>query len=262
MNSRRKRTEYLPHDNNLPLEIKALSNKYNSKADYAVSDISFCAHAGEVVGLLGPNGAGKSTILKSITGMIPFEEGEISVCGYSVKDNPVAAKYNFGFVTDNHTVFVKMTGMQYLNFMADVFGVPEDVREERIIALDKIFKLGDAICALISSYSHGMKQKICMMGSLIHRPPLWILDEPMLGLDPLTQSAVENFMRSYAAENHTILFSSHNLDAVERICDRVVIINHGKIAANLVKSDFAENGHDTLVKYFYIQDDSRLNENA
>ena len=126
-----------------------------------------------------------------------------------------------------------MTGMEYIAFMADIYGVPKEVREERLVELQKCFGLGDRIENLISSYSHGMKQKICMMGSLIHAPELWILDEPMLGLDPTTMNAVSEFMREYAEKGGAVLFSTHNLDAVRRICDRAIVIRGGLIEADM-----------------------------
>ncbi len=233
-----------------PLQISGLYKKYSVKADYAVENISFCCREGEIVGILGANGAGKSTILKCLSGMIPITEGEITICGHSIKAQPVRAKSNFSFVTDNHAVFVKMTGMQYLAFMADVYDVPDAVRQERFAALEDAFRLGDSVKRLISGYSHGMKQKICMMGSLMHFPKLWILDEPMTGLDPRTQASVIAFMRNYAADNKTILFSSHNLEAVQKICDRAVIIDSGKLIADITIKDYLENNPEGLQNFY------------
>lgn len=209
------------------VEIVGLCKKYSKKADYAVRDVSFCCYAGEIVGLLGHNGAGKSTTLKCLEGMLPFDEGTISIYGKDIVKDPLAAKANMGFVTDNHAVFVKMTGKQYLAFMADVYGVPTEVRKERIAKLEEVFQLGSAINNLISSYSHGMRQKICMMGSLMHQPKLWVLDEPMTGLDPRTMHAVQQFMREYADAGNCIVFSSHALITVAKMCDRVVLLRTG-----------------------------------
>ena len=242
------------------LEVVSLSKKYSAKANYAVKDVSFSCERGQIVGLLGSNGAGKSTSLKCITGMIPLTEGEISICGCSISKNPIDAKRNFSFVTDNHATFVKMTGLQYLSFMADVYKVPKGERHKRYLELESVFQLGDAVKRLISNYSHGMKQKICMMASLIHEPDLWILDEPMVGLDPRTQNAVINFMHSYARKGKTILFSSHNLDVVRRICDRVVIINKGNLVADLVIDDNMRNDHTVLEGYYFGDDTEALQE--
>lgn len=237
-------------DEVFPLQISGLYKKYSEKTDYAVKDISFSCGEGEIVGLLGANGAGKSTILKCLSGMIPFTEGEIRICGYSIQERPVQAKSNFSFVTDNHAVFVKMTGLQYLAFMADVYGVSTEVRKERFEMLEEAFRLGDSVKRLISGYSHGMKQKICMMGSLMHFPKLWILDEPMTGLDPRTQASVTAFMKNYAAENKTILFSSHNLEAVQRICDRAVILDNGELVADIVIKDYLKENPEGLQKFY------------
>lgn len=240
------------------LEVSSLCKKYSAKANYAVKDVSFSCERGQIVGLLGSNGAGKSTSLKCITGMIPLTEGEITIGGYSISKNPIEAKRNFSFVTDNHATFVKMTGLQYLSFMADVYKVPKKVRRARYEELESVFQLGDAIKRLISNYSHGMKQKICMMASLIHEPDLWILDEPMVGLDPRTQNAVINFMHTYARKGKTILFSSHNLDVVRRVCDRVVIINKGNLVADLVIDDSMRNDHTILEGYYFGDDQEAL----
>lgn len=240
------------------LEVKSLSKKYSAKSNYAAKDISFSCERGQIVGLLGSNGAGKSTSLKCITGMIPLTEGEILIGGYSVTKNPINAKRCFSFVTDNHATFVKMTGLQYLSFMADVYKVPKEVRQSRYEELENVFQLGDAVKRLISNYSHGMKQKICMMASLIHEPDLWILDEPMVGLDPRTQNAVINFMHYYANKGKTILFSSHNLDVVRRVCDRVVIINKGNLVADLVIDEGMRNDHSILEGYYFGDDEEAL----
>ena len=209
------------------VSVNGLYKKYSKKADWAIANVNFHCYEGEIVGLLGHNGAGKSTTLKCLEGMLPFDEGTISIYGKDIVKDPLAAKANMGFVTDNHAVFVKMTGKQYLAFMADVYGVPTEVRKERIAKLEEVFQLGSAINNLISSYSHGMRQKICMMGSLMHQPKLWVLDEPMTGLDPRTMHAVQQFMREYADAGNCIVFSSHALITVAKMCDRVVLLRTG-----------------------------------
>lgn len=231
------------------IEIKNLVKQYPSAVVPAVKDFSLICYAGEIVGLLGHNGAGKSTTLKCLTGMLPFTSGSIKINGYDIKSSPLKAKFTFGFVSDKHDVFVKMTGIQYINFMADAYGVSKSARAARLGELEQVFSLGSRLTEPISNYSHGMRQKICMMGSLIHSPKLWILDEPMIGLDPLTSAKVSDFMREYAAQGNCILFSSHNIDSVQKLCDRAVIINKG------VKTDdfrFDESALDgvNLEEYF------------
>ncbi|MDE6303023.1 MAG: ABC transporter ATP-binding protein [Clostridia bacterium] len=223
-----KKTAATPHADKTPaIEITKLVKQYPSASSPAVKDFSLTCYGGEIVGLLGHNGAGKSTTLKCLTGMLPFTSGRIRINGYNIKTSPVKAKFTFGFVSDKHDVFVKMTGIQYINFMADAYDISKEEHERSFRELDGIFKLGDKLSDPISTYSHGMRQKICMMGSLIHRPKLWILDEPMIGLDPLTYARVSEYMREYAAKGNCILFSSHNVNSVRKICTRAVIINGG-----------------------------------
>lgn len=236
------------------LSVKDLSKKYEKKCDFAVEDISFDCYKGQIVGLLGGNGAGKSTTLKCITGMISLTKGSVRICGYDMESQALEAKKSFSFVTDNHFVFTKLTGIQYLSFMADVYRVPTDKRKAIYQKLEEVFQLGSSANRLISSYSHGMKQKICMMGSLLHEPVLWVLDEPMLGLDPPTQKRVLEFMRSYSDLGNTILFSSHNLDIVPKICERILIIENGKLASELDVTDEMRINPDVLGAYYSVND--------
>ncbi len=242
------------------VEIVGLCKKYSKKADYAVRDVTFSCYAGEIVGLLGHNGAGKSTTLKCLEGMLPYEEGEIRIDGHDVKKEPIAAKANMGFVTDNHAVFVKMTGMEYLSFMSTVYKVPQEARRERYEELEKIFCLGPAVNNLISSYSHGMRQKICMMGSLMHRPRLWILDEPLTGLDPRTMKAVREYMKEYAAQGNCIIFSSHALGSVAQICDRVVLIRRGKQIDALNIKQMMKDNPDFDFEGFFLEGERQAEE--
>ena len=235
------------------LKIEDLGKKYGKNLDFSIRNVSFTIDKGELVGLLGPNGAGKSTTLKCVTGILPITEGTVEICGENIDSNPVAAKNHFSFVTDNHSVFLKMTGVQYLNFMADVYKVPTKKRKEIFDKLEDSFHLGKAVFNLISSYSHGMKQKICMMGSLVHSPDLWIMDEPMVGLDPRTQKAVTDIMKEYVESGKTILFSSHNLDVVKRICSRAIVINGGKMVADVSREVFTASEGE-LEKYYFMNE--------
>ncbi len=195
--------------------------------------------------------------------MLPFEEGTIEINGYDIKQNPVKAKYTFGFVSDKHDVFVKMTGVQYVNFMADAYGVSKNEREDRLEELDKVFCLGDRLHDPINSYSHGMRQKVCMLGSLIHYPKLWIMDEPMIGLDPVTSARVSAFMLDYAARGNCILFSSHNISSVQRLCKRAIIINHGDKTDDFEFADFLKThpGID-LEAYFLSRTEGTAQQNT
>lgn len=215
------------------VEIVGLYKRYGKMPVYAVSDISLECHAGEIVGLIGRNGAGKSTTIKCLTGYLPYEKGTIKICGHDIKTEPVKAKQELGYVPDNRAMFDRMTGTEYINFIADLHGTSAAVRAERIAEMQKCFCLGDKIDDMISTYSHGMRQKICLMASIIHHPRLWLLDEPMTGLDPQTAKALQEYMFRYKKAGNAVLYSSHDLDKVERTCDRVYVIDGGKIARHI-----------------------------
>ena len=231
------------------IEIRGLAKKYNTKADYTVKDINIVGDTGEIIGVLGHNGAGKSTTIKCVTGMHPYELGEVIICGHDLKTDSIEAKKSFGYVSDEFTLFEKMTGYEFINFMADIYDVSVEDREARIARFQEIFALGDSIYNLISSYSHGMKQKISFMGALIHNPKVFILDEPMVGLDPHTANQVKNFFKEHAAAGNLVFFSSHNLDVVEKLCDRAYIIDQGRILEEINIEEFKAGGRD-LEEYF------------
>lgn len=231
------------------LEISGLYKKYNPKDDYTIKNINMYGNAGEIVGILGHNGAGKSTTIKCITGMHPFEEGKIDIAEFDLKSNPIEAKKNFGYVSDEFALFDKMTGFEYVNFLADIYGVSVEERTERIESFQNIFALGKAIYEQISSYSHGMKQKISIMGALIHNPKVFVLDEPMTGLDPYTTNQLKKYFVEHSKQNNLVLFSSHNLDVVEKLCDRVYIIDQGVVLEEINLKEFRKKGKD-LEEYF------------
>lgn len=238
----------------LIVEIKGLYKKYAKAADFVIYDINIECRPGEIVGLLGKNGAGKSTTIKCLTGFFPFDKGEIRICGHDIKTEPVKAKMNLGYVPDNRAMFDKMTGTEYINFIADLHKTPVEDRIARIDEMQRIFVLGDKIDALISSYSHGMRQKICLMASLIHQPKLWLLDEPLTGLDPQTSKALREYMQVYKAKGNGVLYSSHNLDAVEKTCDRAYLINKGRIVEDIVIADFKKNNPDKTLEEAFIEE--------
>ena len=231
------------------IEVKNLYKKYNPKADYTIENINLYGEAGEIVGILGHNGAGKSTTIKCMTGIHPYEQGTIEICGFDLAKNPIEAKQNFGYVTDEFTLFEKMTGYEFINFMADVYKVSQEERVARVGEFQRLFALGDSIYHMISSYSHGMKQKISIMGALIHNPKVFILDEPMVGLDPYTANQVKLYFKQHSANGNLVLFSSHNLDTVEKLCNRVYIIDQGNILEEIDMQKFRESGRD-LEEYF------------
>lgn len=231
------------------IKIENLCKKYSAKADYTIEDINITCNGGEIVAILGHNGAGKSTTIKCVTGMHPYEAGTIEICGYDMKTNPIEAKQSFGYVSDEFTLFEKMTGYEFINFMADIYKVSREERIERVEKFQGLFALGDSIYKPISSYSHGMKQKISIMSALIHNPKVFILDEPMVGLDPYTANQVKEFFKSHSAAGNLVLFSSHNLETVEKLCDRAYIIDQGRMIEEINIHELKEKNID-LEQYF------------
>ncbi len=211
------------------LEIKNLSKSYGNSPVKAVDDLSISLNAGEIYGFLGSNGAGKSTTIKSLVGIYPFQHGDILINGISIKTDPLNAKKQIGYVSDNHAVFERLTGREYVNHMANLYKVDMAEAEERTNRLLKIFKLEEAYNRSIKSYSHGMKQKISVIAALVHNPKLWVLDEPLTGLDPQSSYQLKQVMKQHAKEGNTVFFSSHILDVVENLCDRCCIIEKGKL---------------------------------
>lgn len=211
------------------LEINHVSMAYANGKVKAVDDLSFSLKEGEIFGFLGANGAGKTTTIKMATGILPVKSGSIKICGKDITADPIQAKRNFGFVPDSPIIFDKYTGREYIDFLGDIYGVAKSERERISSDLLARFSLEDAFDKRISGYSHGMKQKIAIIGALIHSPSLWILDEPMMGLDPPSAFTLKELMREHKAQGKTVFFSTHVLDVAEKICDRVAIINKGKL---------------------------------
>lgn len=213
------------------LNIVDVSKSYNKGAVKAVDSLNLSVPKGEIFGFLGPNGAGKTTTIKMMTGILTPDSGTISINGYDIQKNPLEAKQSIGYVPDNPDVYEKLTGMEYLNFMADMYRVPKKERSERIEYYLDMFQLKDAAGDLIKSYSHGMRQKIVISGALLHKPALWILDEPLVGLDPRSAHLLKEEMKRHCEQGNTVFFSTHILEVAEKLCDRVGIIHKGKLIA-------------------------------
>ena len=228
------------------LSIEHLSKSYGEKK--AVDDLSLSIKAGEIYGFIGHNGAGKTTTLKSVVGILAFDAGEIKVNGISVRENPIAVKREIAYIPDNPELYPYMTGIKYLNFIADIFRVPTDVREERIRKYADAFGLTSDLGQAISSYSHGMKQKLAVISAWIHEPKLIVMDEPFVGLDPKAAHTLKEMMRELCDEGGAIFFSTHVLEVAEKLCDKVAIIKSGK----LIRSGTMEEvkGDDSLEEVF------------
>ena len=212
------------------LEIQNFSKTYKG-GKRAVSGLSLRVEPGSIVGFIGPNGAGKTTTIRATVGVLDFDEGDILIGGHSVRREPIACKKLLAYVPDNPDLYEYLTGMQYLNFMADVFGVSAADREARTREYGELFGLTSNLGDSIGSFSHGMKQKLALMGALIHDPKLLILDEPFVGLDPVAAHAFKEQMRALCDCGGAVFFSTHVLDVAEKLCDKVAIIKDGRLAA-------------------------------
>lgn len=209
------------------LKIEHLTKKYGEKA--AVDDLSLEIKSGEIYGFIGHNGAGKTTTLKAVTGILNFDEGEIYIDGKSIKKQPLECKKIMAYIPDNPDLYNYMTGIDYLNFIADIFEVPQNDRIEKINRYATEFEIAGSLTASISSYSHGMKQKLAVISALIHSPKLVIMDEPFVGLDPIAAHKLKEYMREICNDGGAIFFSTHVLEVAEKLCDKVAIIKDGKL---------------------------------
>lgn len=222
------------------INIKDFTKEY-SNGKLAVDDISFTVNNGEIFGFLGPNGAGKSTTIKTIVGINKPTKGTITINDLNIEDDPIAYKKQFSYVPDNPFLFDKYSGYEYLNFIADIYEVDEETRKERIENYLKLFPI-EGMDTQISSYSHGMQQKLAIIGALLHDPDILILDEPMVGLDAKSSYNLKKIMRERVKEGKSVIFSTHVMEIVENICDRVGIISKGKIVAYGTISELKQDG--------------------
>lgn len=213
------------------IRLTNVSKTYGKSQTKAVDNLSLEIKDGEIFGFLGPNGAGKSTTIKMITGILTPTEGAIEVDGINIAEKPTLAKSHIGFVPDNHETYETLKGIEYLNFIGTMYGVETNLLKQRITEYAEAFQLTSALPNMISSYSHGMKQKLMVIAALIHEPKVWILDEPLTGLDPQSAFQLKQLMRKHADQCNTVFFSSHVIDVVEKVCDRIGIINHGRLVA-------------------------------
>ena len=233
------------------LEINGLSKSYGNHK--AVDNLSMRIANGEIHGFIGHNGAGKTTTLRSIAGIMQFEEGTIMIDGHSIKEEPLACKKIMAYIPDNPDLYEFMSGIQYLNFIADIFGVDVSTRDERIHRYTDLFEITNVLDDAISSYSHGMKQKLAIVSAWIHEPKLILMDEPFVGLDPKASHILKQMMREFCDQGNAILFSTHVLEVAEKLCDRVAIIKDGKLIRSGTMEDV--KGDSSLESVFLELED-------
>lgn len=217
------------------LEIKGLTKKYKNADKNAIEDINLTIENGDIYGFIGPNGAGKSTTIKCLVGIHSFEKGSIMLDGLSIKDNPIEFKHQISYVPDNPDLYEFLTGMEYINFVSNVYD--EDVSKEDIINLAKKFNFENNLLEPIRTYSHGMKQKIALIGALIHKPKLIVLDEPFVGLDPKAAFDLKEIIKELCQNGMMVFFSSHVLEVVEKFCNKIAIIKNGQIVSSGLTDD-------------------------
>ena len=213
------------------LRIEDIRKSYAKAQRKAVDGLSLHVRPGELFGFLGPNGAGKTTTIKMLTGILTPDGGSITIDGIPLTENTIEAKRRIGYVPDAQDAYDRLTGLEYLRFMADVYGVSSSDRADRIERYTKLFEIDGALREPVRSYSRGMKQKLTITGALLHKPRLWVLDEPMVGLDPHSAHVLKQEMRTHCDAGNTVFFSTHVLDVAERLCDRIGILRQGKLIA-------------------------------
>ena len=234
------------------LQIQHLTKSYGGKK--AVDDLSLHIRPGEICGFIGHNGAGKTTTLLSVVGILQFDAGEITIGGKSIKTDPLACKRELAYIPDNPDLYEFMTGIRYLQFIADIFAVPAQERQERIRELAGRFELTDDLAQPIAAYSHGMKQKLAIIAAWLHHPRLIVMDEPFVGLDPKASHLLKGMMRELCDQGGAIFFSTHVLEVAEKLCDKVAIIKEGR----LIRSGSMEEvkGDDSLEQVFLELEDA------
>ena len=228
------------------LRIENLTKTYGEKR--AVDNLSLHIAPGEIYGFIGHNGAGKTTTLKAVVGILQFDKGEVFIKGESIRKNPLACKQKIAYIPDNPDLYEFMTGIKFLNFIADIFGVPEEKRQERIHKYADLFEMTENLAQPIASYSHGMKQKLAIISAWIHEPKLIIMDEPFVGLDPKAAHILKQMMREVCDEGGAIFFSTHVLEVAEKLCDKVAIIRNGQLIQSGTMQEV--KGDDSLEEVF------------
>lgn len=234
------------------IELKNINKSYDGKKN-AVDELNITIEPGQIVGFIGPNGAGKTTTLRMLTGLLTPDSGSVTINGIDIATNPIKAKQQFGFVSDDPNAFLKLKGLEYLNFIADIYGVNSEDRLERIQRYTKLLDIDHALNNKINSYSHGMRQKIMVIAQLIHNPNLLILDEPLTGLDPQSSFALKELMKDRTKDNKSVFFSTHVLEVAEKLCDQIIIINHGKVLYTGTLSNLKSQYNDLSLEEIFLE---------
>lgn len=209
------------------IQIENVTKTYNNSLR-AVNNLNLTVNDGEIVGFIGPNGAGKTTTLKMMTGILKPDCGTILINEYDIQKEPLKAKQNIGYIADSPDMFLRLKGIEFMNLISDIYKVPGEIRKERIKTFATRFDLAEVLDKPMQSYSHGMRQKMMVAAALVHDPAVWILDEPLTGLDPKSAFNLKNMMREHADAGNSVLFSTHVLEVAEKLCDKVIIIHHGE----------------------------------
>jgi len=241
------------------VKIEHFSKKYGSSKRYSVEDFNLTIEDGDVFGFIGHNGAGKSTVIKSLVGIQSITEGKIEICGYDIEKYPLQAKLNIGYVSDNHAVYEKLTGREYINYVAELYQVSKEDKEERLKYYSEMFGLTEFLDKEAKGYSHGMKQKLVVIASLIHNPKVWVLDEPLTGLDPTSSYEIKECMRVQAQKGNIVFFSTHVIEVIEKLCTKIAIISHGKLMGVYKIEDLRRDGIslESLYLKYVVGDDKR-----
>ena len=235
------------------IKFDNVTKQYVKSNVKAVDSLNLTVETGELFGFIGPNGAGKTTTIKMLTGILQPTSGRVLVDGTDMAADPLTAKKKLGFVPDGADLFDRLTGLEYLNFMGDMYGVPSAERKERMDRYLELFELTDAVGGRIAGYSKGMRQKLATIGSLIHDPDVWVLDEPMMGLDPKASFELKEEMKRQCAMGKTVFFSTHVLEVAEKLCTRVALINHGKLAAEGTIEEMKSAEHAESLEQIFLE---------
>lgn len=234
------------------ISFQHVSKTFDGKVK-AVDDVSFTVNPGEIVGFIGPNGSGKTTSMKMMTGILNPDEGSIQIGKYDIVKESLKAKQEIGYISDNPDQFLRLTGLEYLNLMADIYGIAKEERGGRIERFAKEFGVYDVLHRQMAGYSHGMRQKMMVLGALVHEPEVWILDEPMTGLDPESAFVLKQMMREHADKGYSVLFSTHVLEVAEKLCDRVVIIRYGKKLFEGTLEELVSRYHNQSLEEIFLE---------